>query len=129
MITGFYAGILALLFAWVSLYVVKTRRKNRVGFGDGGIDELQRAISAHSNMAQYSPVMLLLLFFLEYQHMYYVVIHIAALAFILGRLLHFKSMISVDFKKRVWGMQLTLYPIMAVAALNIIWPLYRLFLF
>lgn len=129
MITGFYAGILALLFAWLSLYVVKARRRNKVAFGDGGVAELQQAISAHTNMAQYSPIMLLLLFFLEYQHMHYSVIHLVALAFILGRLLHFKSMISADFKKRVWGMQLTLYPIIALAALNIIWPLYRLFLF
>jgi len=125
MITGFYAGILALFFVWLSLNVVKLRRQHKVSLGDGGVEPLQQAISSHNNMAQYSPIMLLLLFFLEYQHVYFVLIHLGGIVFVVGRLLHFKGITDPSFKKRVFGMRLTLYSIIACAALNVAWPLYR----
>ncbi|MFT6389595.1 MAG: putative membrane protein YecN with MAPEG domain [Cellvibrionaceae bacterium] len=129
MITGFYAAILAILFFWLTLKVVKLRRKNKIGFGDGGIEALQQAISAHNNMAQYSPIILLLLFFLEYQQLHYGLIHISAILFIVGRWIHYKGMTQPNLKQRVLGMQLTLFPMLGLAALNLLWPVYRFMMF
>src|SRR5229473_1471339 len=36
LITATYVAVLALLYAVLSLQVVRLRRRNRVGFGDGG---------------------------------------------------------------------------------------------
>ncbi|MGH1441629.1 MAG: MAPEG family protein [Cellvibrionaceae bacterium] len=125
MITGFYAGLLALFFVWLSLNVVKLRRRYKVAYGSGGVEPLEQAISAHNNMSQYSPVMLLLLFFLEYQQVHFLLIHLGGLLFVIGRLIHFRGMTEPHLKKRVLGMQLTLFPILAYAALNLLWPFYR----
>jgi len=128
-ITGFYAGLLALFFVWLSLNVVKLRRGHKVAYGSGGVEPLEQAISAHNNMSQYSPVMLLLLFFLEYQQAHFLLIHLGGVLFIIGRLVHFKGMTEPNLKKRVLGMQLTLFPILAYAALNLLWSLHRWLLF
>lgn len=36
-----YASLLAVLICWLSLNVIKKRRKNKVSIGDGGNEELK----------------------------------------------------------------------------------------
>ena len=65
LVTGGYVAILALLYAALSLQVVRLRRKNRVGFGDGGNDTLRCAIRAHAHFAEYVPITALMAAMLE----------------------------------------------------------------
>ena len=60
-ITGFYAGILALLYIGLSFLVIGQRRKHLVGIGDGEIKDLSKAIRVHANFIEYVPIALLLL--------------------------------------------------------------------
>ncbi|NMP16568.1 MAPEG family protein [Thalassotalea sp. Y01] len=62
-ITGFYTGILAILYIALSFKVIGQRRNKRVGIGDGGGEhpELAQAIRVHANFIEYVPIALLLL--------------------------------------------------------------------
>lgn len=63
-VTPFYAGLLALWFAVLSLRVIRERRDG-LSFGDGGRTDMQRKIRAHANFAEYVPLSLLMLGLLE----------------------------------------------------------------
>lgn len=59
--TGLYAGLCGLLFIWLSWKVIVERRRSKVGLGDGGDPDLQRAIRVHANFIEYTPFALVLL--------------------------------------------------------------------
>ncbi|MDP1666402.1 MAG: MAPEG family protein [Methylobacter sp.] len=119
MITSIYASLSALLIVKLTLAVIKLRRKNRVSVGDGGNEELQLAIRAHSNAVEYIPVTLMLLLTLELNGAPRILIHILGAALLIGRILHAMGLPAKDFKKRVLGMQITIYLLIGLAILNI----------
>lgn len=119
MITSIYASLSALLIVKLTLAVIKLRRKNRVSVGDGGNEELQLAIRAHSNAVEYIPVTLVLLLTLELNGAPKILIHILGAALLIGRILHAMGLPAKDFKKRVLGMQITIYLLIGLAILNI----------
>lgn len=104
-----YAAILGLLFIFLSIRVIKTRRKERVAIGDDGNPRMQRAIAVHSNFAQYVPLALLLLAFLEMQQGPTMLIQILCVALLISRLLHAYgvSQMQENFRFRVVGMLMT----------------------
>ena len=59
--TATYLFVFAFLFVLLTYNVIKIRGAHAVAFGDGGNDELKRAIAAHSNFAQYVPMMVIIL--------------------------------------------------------------------
>ena len=63
--TGLYAGLCGLLFIWLSWLVIKQRQRAKIGLGDGGDPDLQRAIRVHANFIEYTPFALLLLLLVE----------------------------------------------------------------
>lgn len=108
-----------MLIARLTLSVIKLRRKNRVSIGDGGNEELQLAIRAHSNAVEYIPITLLLLLTLELNGAPQILIHILGATLLIGRILHAMGLPAKDFKKRVLGMQITIYLLIGLAILNI----------
>jgi uncharacterized membrane protein YecN with MAPEG domain len=61
-VTALYAGLGALLLIALGARVSMLRRRFKVGLGDGGHVELQRAIRAHANAIEWLlPGLLLLL--------------------------------------------------------------------
>ncbi len=119
MITSIYASLSALLIVRLSVAVIKLRRKNRVSVGDGGNEELQLAIRAHSNAVEYIPIALLLLLTLELNGAPQILIHVLGVTLLVGRILHAMGLSAKDLKKRVLGMQITIYLIIGLAVLNI----------
>lgn len=77
--------------------------------GDGEQPQLQRAMRAHANFAEYVPITLLLLFFVETQAIEDRTIHVLGSALVLGRLVHAYgvSQVQEDYRFRVGGMILT----------------------
>lgn len=67
MITALYAAIFALMAVALTLNVIATRRKERIGFGNGGNELLARKRSAHSNFIEQTPLFVILLFLIERQ--------------------------------------------------------------
>ena len=120
MITSIYASLLALLIVKLSLSVIKLRRKNRISVGDGGNEALQLAIRTHSNAVEYIPITLFLLLTLELNGAPKMLIHIFGVTLLIGRILHAMGLPAQDLKKRVLGMQITIYLLIGLAVLNIL---------
>ncbi len=128
MITAIYASILAVLMCSLALNVIKARRKNKIKYADGGVEELQVARTAHSNAVDYIPITLILLFLLEYNEGNIWLVHVAGIALVAGRLIHCRGILSDNMKGRVLGMQITLFTIISLAILNVIYAPYDKFL-
>jgi hypothetical protein len=120
MITSIYASLLALLIVRLSVAVIKLRRKNRVSVGDGGNEELQLAIRAHSNAVEYIPIALMLLLMLELNGAPKILIHVLGVTLLIGRIFHAMGLPAKDLKRRVLGMQITIYLLIGLAILNIV---------
>lgn len=121
MISAIYASLSAFLISWLSLNVIKTRRRNKIRYGDGGNEELQIAKAAHSNACEYIPIALLLLFALEYNKASIWVIHSLGVTFIVGRLIQARGLLSENLKGRALGMQITIFTIISLAIFNFIY--------
>lgn len=59
--TAMFAGPLGLLYLSLTWRVIGFRRSLKIGIGDGGNQELKRAIRAHANAGETIPIGLLLL--------------------------------------------------------------------
>ena len=122
MITSLYAGLLGLLFIKISIDCIKGRKNNLISLGMGENNELEQLVSAHSNFTSYA-IFLLFLTYLAEQTMLVpaIALHILAGAFTLGRLFHFIAFKNgkMNFKLRIKGMQLTIFPLLLLALLNI----------
>ena len=128
MTSAIYAVISAFILIWLTFKVIKQRHNHKVALGDGGHAELQNARGAHENAVDTIPIFLLLLFVLEYNGGPLLLVHGLGLAFIAGRLIHARGLLSADLKGRVLGMKLTLFPLIGVAVLNMFYlPYGKLF--
>ena len=122
MITPFYAALLTIFYIGLSLYVVHGRMKYKISLYDGGDRDMARRIRAHANFAEYVPLALLLLFFVEYAGGAAWILHALGLSLFVGRLVHalaFGQLVKIPFGRQA-GMVLTLTP-MIVAALTLLW--------
>ena len=125
MITALYASLLALWFAFLSMRVIALRGNPMFAFlilGASPDNMLERAVRAHGNLAEYTPIMLILLYLLETLPATSVAgtaLHILGGAFLLGRLMHgicFGFMTS-SMPLRIGGTALTIFPLMGAAIL------------
>lgn len=127
MITGLFAALLALLYIRMSLKIVGLRRKLKISYGFGPQNEIIGPVSAHGNFAAYAPVLLVLLFLLEQSgDVPVVLIYLLGGVIFVGRLCHYQGVCAkkTDFKKRVLGMQLTIWPMILMSVgLILIWIL------
>lgn len=117
MIVTLYAGLLALLFVFLSLNVIRLRRGAHISLGDGGNDVLQRRIRAQGNLAEYGPLGLLLLFLMETGGAGGLMLHGLALVFVVARCMHAAALTSPTPRSflRVGGMVATLSVIIVAA--------------
>lgn len=128
-ITSIAASILGALYIRLSLNVIGYRRQYGVSVGDGGEEDLLRAIRAQGNLAEYAPVALILLACLEMNAAPWWLTAALAAAFVVGRVLHPLGMKTANspMQPRVRGMQLTLYGILALVVANLVIVGLRLF--
>ena len=111
MIVPRYAALLGGLFVRLSWSTLRLRRKHRVGVGDGNHKDLQKAIRAHANFAEYTPLSLMLLYFLEVHGDYPTwLIHMMCTSLCLGRFAHAFGVRKVEevYTYRVFGTAMTL---------------------
>lgn len=128
LITSVIAATLTLIFIKLSFAVIGLRRKNKVGLGSGGHDDLDRAIRAHGNFAEYVPLAMILIACLELNGAPWWLVAIVGITLIVGRLIHAKGINTPppDFSKRILGMQLTFGTLVALVVLNLAWTFYKL---
>ncbi|MDE1222125.1 MAPEG family protein [Vibrio aestuarianus] len=121
MITALYAIILTAILIWLAIEVIKQRRANQVKYADGGVPALQLARSAQGNAAEYIPITLILMALLEFNGASVWWIHSVGMAFVIGRILHAKAILSDQLKGRIAGMKLTFAAMVALMLLNLIY--------
>ena len=127
-ITSIIASVLTIIFVRLSFAVIRLRRKNKVGLGNGGHEELERAIRAQGNFAEYVPFGIMLIACLEINGAPWWLVAVPGITLIAGRLIHAKG-INVpppDFSQRVLGMKFTFNTLIALVVLNLGWTLYKL---
>ena len=120
MITSIYASLAVLLIVKLTLSVIKLRRKNRISVGDGGNEELQLAIRTHANAVEYIPIALLLILMLELNGAPNILIHVLGITLLIGRIIHAMGLPAKNLPKRILGMQITIYLLIGLAVLNIL---------
>lgn len=127
LITSIIAALLTLIFVKLSFTVIGLRRENKVGLGNGGHTNLERAIRAQGNFAEYVPFGIILIACLELNGAPWWLISIPGIALIIGRLIHAIGINTPppDFSKRILGMKLTFGTLISLAVLNLGWSLYR----
>ncbi|MFI4979692.1 MAG: MAPEG family protein [Nevskiales bacterium] len=99
MVTPLYAGLLALWYLVLSIRVIQYRGSAKIGLGDGGDVSMLRRIRAHANFAEYVPLLLLMIGYLEVSHFSIYVLHALGASLLLARLLHG---IAFSFTQK-WG--------------------------
>ena len=127
-ITSIIASVLTIIFVRLSFAVIRLRRKNKVGLGNGGNEELERAIRAQGNFAEYVPFGIMLIACLEINGAPWWLVAVPGITLIAGRLIHAKgiNMPPPDFSQRVLGMKFTFNTLIALVVLNLGWTLYKL---
>jgi uncharacterized membrane protein YecN with MAPEG domain len=127
-VTTLITCILAALFIHLSLAVIRLRRHHKVGLGSGGVDDLERAIRAHANFAEYVPIALILLTCLEFNGAPLWLIAILGITLVTGRVIHAKGINQPPphFSNRVIGMRFTITTLIVLVVLNLAWLLLQL---
>jgi len=120
-ITPFYAALVAFVYVFLSVRVIKTRRAEKVGLGDGDSKILRRAIRAQGNCGEYAPIALLLAAFAELQGAPVWGVHLICLMLLAGRIAHASGFGREPERMnlRVSGMRLTIASIVAGALANL----------
>ena len=107
-VTPLYAGLLALFFLLLSWRVIQFRQRG-IPIGDGGDPKMLRLIRGHANFAEYVPLILLMMGFLEVGHTSIYALHALGIALLVSRFLHGYALSFTERFRfgRVWGATLT----------------------
>ena len=127
-VTSIIAAVLTIIFIKLSKDVIGLRRKNKVGLGSGGHDDLERAIRAQGNFAEYVPFGIILIACLELNGAPWWLVAIPGITLIIGRLFHAKGINEPppNFGNRVMGMKFTFNTFITLVMLNLAWTMYKL---
>lgn len=127
-ITTLTASFLAALFIYLSIGVIRLRRQHKVGLGSGGVDDLERAIRAQGNFAEYVPIALILMACLEFNGAPVWLVAILGVGLVIGRVVHAIGINQPPphFSKRIIGMRLTITTLVLLLVSNLIWLVIQL---
>ena len=117
-VVSLYASILALLFVVLSIRTLRMRRRLKLPIGDAGNPVLMRAIGVHSNFAEYVPLSLLLIYFVEANGANALLVHVLGLCLLAGRAAHAfgVSQVNENYTFRVLGMAMTFTTLVTASA-------------
>ena len=117
-----YAAVFAIFFVVLSIRTIRQRRKLKIGLGDSGNNDMQRAMRVHANFAEYVPLSLLMIYLVEQSGVYAWFLHALCLSLLAGRLSHAYgvSQAKENYRFRVMGMTLTLTTLIA-CAVHLLW--------
>jgi len=105
----FYMGLHGLLMIFLSIRVIRLRRKNRIGVGFGDHPGLTRAARVFGNHNEYAPIFLIFLYAIELNSAPLFLIHGLGITFTVGRISHALALTKSVSKSfgRTLGMSLT----------------------
>jgi uncharacterized protein len=117
-----YAAIFAIFFIVLSFRVARQRQSLKIGLGDGGNKDMQRAVRVHANFAEYVPLCLLMIYLVEQSGVYAWFVHALGMGLLVGRLSHAfgVSQNRENLVFRVTGIVLT-FAVLSVCAAHLLW--------
>ena len=89
-----YSAICLILYLALSVNAAMTRRKSGIAIGEINNEKLARAVRAHSNFAEYTPLFLIAFILLESAGVSSQFLTSVGVAFLLGRVFHAYSMFA-----------------------------------
>ncbi|HQT67739.1 MAG: hypothetical protein B7Z78_03115 [Rhodospirillales bacterium 20-60-12] len=102
-IIPFYGAILGFVYIWLTIRVGKARKASKIVLGSGGDVRLERAMRVHANFAEYVPLALILLIFMELRHDSPWLLNLLGLILLGGRLAHAYGMAQEPDDMRLRG--------------------------
>jgi uncharacterized membrane protein YecN with MAPEG domain len=113
-----YAAIFVLIFVFLSFRVIQMRASEKIVIGTGGNPAMERRIRVHGNFAEYVPLALLLLAFMEMQSHSRYIIHILCIVLLVARIVHVVGVTPVNenFPMRAGSIVVT-FAVMVFAAI------------
>jgi hypothetical protein len=118
-IAAITASALSVLYIRLAFGVIALRRKHGVRLGTGQHDDLEAAVRAHANFAEYVPLTLLMIAIAEFNRGAWPITLLAAALLIFGRLSHAQALSRDDIPLRVRGMKATFAAIATAVAANL----------
>jgi len=119
-VASVYVAINILMLVWFAMRGVARRFRGKISMGDGGSEDLARAIRVHGNASEYVPPMLIGLLALAFLDAPIWSLHALGIGFTLGRLMHALGMSGGPLISRQLGMMLT-WTAMAIVSLAILY--------
>lgn len=105
--TVLFASLLTLLYLYLTWQVISRRRTYRTPYGySDQHPDLERAIRAHGNFQEYTPLFLILLCLFEITAEVEWLCYLLGALFLLGRIAHAASLLSVEAKRLKQGERL-----------------------
>ncbi|WP_300480458.1 MAPEG family protein [Shewanella sp.] len=123
MVTGLYASLTGLLIVALAYRVVKLRRGQKIGLGDGGNNALALANRVHVNLIENAPIVLILMLVAEASGLPVFYLHCFGTVWIVARLLHAIGLTQGQggyHFGRFWGVLLTWIVIISLALVNLL---------
>ncbi|MFQ3235617.1 MAG: putative membrane protein YecN with MAPEG domain [Paraglaciecola sp.] len=120
-ITAFYAGLLAMLFLYLSALVIANRRNKKISLGYGGDKHFLQFIRAHGNFSEYVPLVLVMQLIAEINNSSDLLLHFIGVTLLFGRLIHsfgLRRHTGASWQ-RVVGMLLTFVSMIIAAVINL----------
>src|ERR1700674_2911934 len=116
-----YAALLTFIYIFLSSKVIRSRVVTRIGIGTGGNRGLERRMRIHANFAEYVPLALLLLVFMEMQGRPVWLLHLLCAVLVLARIGHAIALWEDKeiFQLRVASVLAT-FIVMAAAAVSVL---------
>ena len=118
-VTGFFAGMFALMLVGLSMAVSAARARSGVLIGDRGPDALLRTIRAHGNFIEFVPMGLIVMALVEAEGASVRMVAGLGAALLIGRIAHAIGMLRGVLVPRVAGMVLT-YGVLVVGGVRLL---------
>ncbi len=125
-VTLLISSLLIVIQVILTSLVIKSRRRSQIPLNTDGAPELERAVRAHANFTEVTPIFLVSLLILELVDSYLWWVALLGMTFVVGRILHARSLIVTEpqfgtYRLRVLGMMLTLSALSLSALSGVIW--------
>lgn len=123
-VSGLYIAITAIMTVYLTLRVIKLRRKFSIGIGVASNESLRLADRVHGNLLENAPIAMGLLLVAELNGLPALYIHIIGIVWLIARVLHAVGLTQGKggyHFGRFWGVLTTWLVILTLSVVNVVY--------